>query len=104
MHEGREVEVMRRRGIATVMDTSEEGDEDEEEVNGEMAGVVFTGASIQQQQQTQSALNVSFPRLSRIALHLSEPVFLLHEFSLGKLGKRENDLVANRHYRFCQLS
>ncbi|KAG0293494.1 hypothetical protein BGZ96_002780 [Linnemannia gamsii] len=56
MHEGREVEVMRRRGIATVMDTSEEGDEDEDEVNGEMAGVVFTGASIQQQQQTQSAL------------------------------------------------
>ncbi|KAF9126172.1 hypothetical protein BGX30_000131 [Mortierella sp. GBA39] len=54
MHEGREVEVMRRRGIATVMDTSEEGDEDEEEG---MAGVVFTGASIQQQHQTQSALD-----------------------------------------------
>ncbi|KAG0378970.1 hypothetical protein BGX24_002199 [Mortierella sp. AD032] len=45
MHEGREVEVMRRRGVATVMDTSEEGDEDDEEG---MAGVVFTGASIQQ--------------------------------------------------------
>ncbi|KAG0079289.1 hypothetical protein BGZ90_003032 [Linnemannia elongata] len=54
MHEGREVEVMRRRGVATVMDTSEEGDEEEEEG---MAGVVFTGTSIQQQQQTQSALD-----------------------------------------------
>ncbi|KAF9132118.1 hypothetical protein BGW39_000765 [Mortierella sp. 14UC] len=52
MHEGREVEVMRRRGVATVMDTSEEGDEEDEE--GGMAGVVFTGASIQ---QAQSALN-----------------------------------------------
>ncbi|KAK3839588.1 MAG: hypothetical protein JOS17DRAFT_194810 [Linnemannia elongata] len=57
MHEGREVEVMRRRGIATVMDTSEEGDEEEDEG---MAGVVFTGASIQQQQQAQSALDVSW--------------------------------------------
>ncbi|KAG0309407.1 hypothetical protein BGZ97_013086 [Linnemannia gamsii] len=57
MHEGREVEVMRRRGVATVMDTSEEGDESEEEVGVEMAGVVFTGASIQQQQQTQSAFH-----------------------------------------------
>ena len=56
MHEGREVEVMRRRGVATVMDTSEEGDEEEEEG---MAGIVFTGDSIQQQQQTQSALDVS---------------------------------------------
>ncbi|KAG0218752.1 hypothetical protein BGX33_006128 [Mortierella sp. NVP41] len=48
MHEGREEEVMRRRGIATVMDTSEE---DEDEIG--MAGVIYTGASNPQQQQLQ---------------------------------------------------
>ncbi|KAF9096526.1 hypothetical protein BGX23_011048 [Mortierella sp. AD031] len=38
MHEGREVEVMRRRNIKGVMDTSEEGDDEETE----MSGVVMT--------------------------------------------------------------
>ncbi|KAG9065939.1 hypothetical protein KI688_002236 [Linnemannia hyalina] len=39
LHEGREVEVMRRRNIKGVMDTSEEGDEED---NAEMSGVVMT--------------------------------------------------------------
>ncbi|KAF9148709.1 hypothetical protein BG015_009549 [Linnemannia schmuckeri] len=40
LHEGREEEVMRRRNIKGVMDTSEEGDE--EENNADMSGVVMT--------------------------------------------------------------
>ncbi|KAF9908241.1 hypothetical protein EC991_010081 [Linnemannia zychae] len=40
LHEGREEEIMRRRNIKGVMDTSEEGDE--EEGSGEMSGVVMT--------------------------------------------------------------
>ncbi|KAF8939171.1 hypothetical protein BGZ47_008279 [Haplosporangium gracile] len=40
LHEGREEEVMRRRNIKGVMDTSEEGDEEEDNAN--MSGVVMT--------------------------------------------------------------
>jgi len=39
LHEGREEEVMRRRNVKGVMDTSEEGDEED---NAEMSGVVMT--------------------------------------------------------------
>jgi hypothetical protein len=66
-------------------------------VGVEMAGVVFTGASIQQQQQTQSAFHVSFPLLSRIALPRLGLSSFLHEFSsLGEVRKRgQNDFSSS---------
>jgi hypothetical protein len=93
MHEGREVEVMRRRGVATVMDTSEEGDEEDEE--GGMAGVVFTGTSIQ---QAQSALDVSL-LLSLIFLDFSRTClpFCMNFLALcssGQAGKKNQKIGA----------